>query len=157
MAKLVGRQEVARAFGRSPRWISRLVEHGMPKAGRGQYDLAQCMLWYIRYLQREMERRELPVNDTVGMSIRRERQRLVKAQADREEFELAQKRSELIPADVYAAETAKITNRACEAFLTLTSMAPKLEGLNRMAIKSKLDAAVREVLTTLSKGGQDNN
>jgi phage terminase Nu1 subunit (DNA packaging protein) len=72
----------------------------MPREACGKYDLAKCMLWYIRHLQKELERRELLPDDPVGMSLRRERHRLVKAQADRAEYELAEKRSQLIPVDV---------------------------------------------------------
>jgi phage terminase Nu1 subunit (DNA packaging protein) len=152
MAKLVGRAEVARIFARSPRWVSKLVDQGMPREACGQYDLAKCMLWYIRHLQKELERRELTPDST---PLRRERLRLVKAQADREEYELRQRRSQLIPIDVYEAERAARVNRVETVLLALPdAVAPELEGRTRSVIKSKLDAAVRQALTTLSKGRQ---
>ena len=88
----------------------------MPKADRGQYDLAQRMLWYIRYLQKELERRELLPDDPACVSLRKERLRLVKVHADREEYELKQKRAQLVPPEVIdefqRCRSAAITSRA---------------------------------------------
>jgi hypothetical protein len=48
--------------------------------------------------------------------------------------------------------------RQAERMLALpAAIAPELEGVSRLTIRSKLDAAVREVLMMLSKGGQDDD
>lgn len=152
MLKLVGRDEVARVFNCSPRWISGLVERGMPKMGRGEYDLGHCMLWYIRYLQKELERREVWPDDPTGVNLRKERLRLVKAQADREEHELSQKRAELVPPEVIAdckrEEYQRVRRAACAM---VDELVPQLEGQNRIMIKARIDDAVRDMLNRLAE------
>lgn len=149
MSKLISRADLARIFQRSPRWISKLVDHGMPREAGGKYDLAKCMWWYIRHLQKELERRELTPDDA---PLRRERLRLVKAQADSAEYEVKQKRSQLIPPEVMVEFQQESYERASRAALAMVDdLAPQLEGLNRTAIKAKIDAAVRDLLTRLSR------
>ena len=149
MEKVILRADLARLFQRSPRWISKLVDQGMPREIGGGYDVAKCMWWYIRHLQRELERRELTPDD---VPLRRERLRLVTAQADREEYELKQRRAQLAPAEVLAEFERGICDRITRAALAMVDdLAPQLEGLNRRTIRVKVDFAVRDMLTRLSK------
>ena len=43
--------KVAQVFRISEREVQRLViYHGMPRVSRGEYDLQECMLWYVHFL-----------------------------------------------------------------------------------------------------------
>src|SRR5712675_125628 len=54
MATLISVDKIAQAFKISERAVQRLVIYdGMPRVSRGQYDLAQCMMWYIRHLHKK--------------------------------------------------------------------------------------------------------
>jgi len=46
--------KVASALNLDPRRVQQLVQEGMPRMSRGQYDPVKYMVWYIRYLQREV-------------------------------------------------------------------------------------------------------
>jgi phage terminase Nu1 subunit (DNA packaging protein) len=35
-----------------------LVREGMPQLGRNKYELGQCFFWFVRHLQKELERRD---------------------------------------------------------------------------------------------------
>jgi phage terminase Nu1 subunit (DNA packaging protein) len=148
----VGVQKVAYALNVTVRRVQQLANEGMPHgAKRGQYDLAACMVWYIRYLQKALERRD-GSGDQAGASLRIERQRLVKAQADREELELARARGELIPVEMYQERMAGHIVAAKQRILALPSrISHQLEGENRNVIKQKLDTALRGALTALAK------
>lgn len=149
---LVSVDKVAKALNTGVRSVQRLVLEGMPRAERGKYDLAQCMLWYIRYLQKIVESRGLSTEDAVGASLRQERQRLIKAQADREELELSARRAELMPVALYGERIAAFTMTVRQRLLMLPArVAPQLEGENRVVIKAKLEQAVRGTLAALSE------
>src|SRR5690242_19449917 len=95
--KYVSREKLAQIFDCTPRWVSRLVEEGMPKKGRGQFDLARCLLWYIRYQARIVNRRE---NGPEGQMkrIREQQIALLSHKAEAAEYELARLRREYVPA-----------------------------------------------------------
>lgn len=78
----------------------------LPRADRGKYPLGESMHKYIVYLQNALERRELLGEDGKGSDLRKQRARLLKAQADDAEIELAKKRGELIPIALYKQEIA---------------------------------------------------
>jgi phage terminase Nu1 subunit (DNA packaging protein) len=147
----VGVDKVAKALNVTARRVQQLVKEGMPPPeSRGKYDLAQCMLWYIRYLQKVIEKREAP-EDMAGNSLRRQRERLVAAQAEREELELAEKKGEVVPIAVFEEATAKQITSARQHWLTMPSnIAHLLEGETRDVIKQRLVAEVRKILSSMS-------
>lgn len=148
---LVGVGKVAKALNVTVRRVNQLVNEGMPKAGHGRYDLAQCMLWYIRYLQKALERREGSPEDSVGATLRMERTLLIKAQREREELELAARRGELISASVVKDKWTAIAATLKQRILAGPGrIAHLLEGENRITIKGRLDEQAREILTALA-------
>jgi hypothetical protein len=49
--ELVPVDKIAQLFRISEREVQRLViYHGMPRVSRGEYDLQECMLWYVHFL-----------------------------------------------------------------------------------------------------------
>jgi phage terminase Nu1 subunit (DNA packaging protein) len=146
-----GVDKVAKALNITVRRVQQLAQEGMPRDGRGKYDLAQCMLWYIRYLQKIVDTRQMP--DSVGgNSLQVARERLVSAQADREELELAKVRGELIPVSLFEQVMSKHITSARQRLLTLPSnVAHMLEGETRDVIKGRLAAEIRNVLTSMGE------
>jgi hypothetical protein len=80
----------------TPVRVSQLVSLGMPKLGRGLYDLSKCAYWYIGHLRRATDRKETEGDDGSFTGVARERSRLLKAQADNEEFASAKNRRQLM-------------------------------------------------------------
>jgi phage terminase Nu1 subunit (DNA packaging protein) len=74
--------EVARACNVTVQRVNQLVGEGMPKVGRGQYELGPCMAWYVRYLQRALEAKTDPETRSDAVAFTRQRTRLVREQAD---------------------------------------------------------------------------
>lgn len=145
----VGVEKVSKALNVTVRRVQQLAQEGMPRDGRGKYDLAQCMLWYIRYLQNVIDKRESP-QGSIGDSLRTQRERLISAQADREELELAKLRGELIPASLFEQLMSKQITSARQRLLTLPgNVAHMLEGENRDVIKVRLAAEIKNVLTSM--------
>ena len=144
---LVGVDKVAAALNIEPRRVQQLCADGMPREMRGRYDLAKCMLWYIRYLQDSLKHRGAPTND----SIKDQRERLLKAQADREELNLAKDRGELIPIKVYEDEMSRHIEAVRQRLLLLpATAAPHLEGENRTVIKLRLDQEIRKIMEMIA-------
>src|SRR6185312_13739874 len=139
---LVSTVKVAETLRLSTRRVRQLVELGMPREKAGRYDLAKCMLWYIRHLQREIERRELD-NSPESTALRAQRLRLLTAQAAREELELARESVKLIPVNEYDAMMAEHVTAVRQRFLAVpANIAPGLEGEDRESIKLKLEKEI---------------
>ncbi len=92
--------DLSTLFGIVPRSVQRLAkDEGMPQEGHGKYDLYRCAAWYIRYLQKAIERRSTSDGGDGLVSWSVERARAMRAEADLKEIEVARARSELIPVD----------------------------------------------------------
>jgi phage terminase Nu1 subunit (DNA packaging protein) len=89
-------QQLTRFLNLSERRICQLVKEGMPKEARGQYDPIKCAARYIRYLQNALEKKAVPTLDGGFAGEREERVRLIRADADLKEIELAKERGQLI-------------------------------------------------------------
>jgi phage terminase Nu1 subunit (DNA packaging protein) len=84
-------ERVADALNLTPRRVQQLVKEGMPREKRGEYDPIKCLLWYIRYLQAQVSRLSPNVapEGSEGDQERKQRIRLLQADADLRELELA--------------------------------------------------------------------
>lgn len=92
-------EAVAQACNLTVRRVNQLAAEGIfPKEGRGAYNLGKCMMAYIRYLQDAMQSRSTTDDKGDLRSLQAERTMLVKSQREREEFDLAVKRGEFVPA-----------------------------------------------------------
>jgi len=157
MATLVNVEKLAKAFNRDARRIQQLVKEGMPRQGRGQYDLGACMLWYIRYLQDLVEKKSANVGGGEFLGLNDQRVRGLRADAELKEMELALKRG----------QTAKLTDvRASLSDLVLMTKArllaipPRLavevmgEG-SRVMIQAKIEQAIKDALNQLADDGSN--
>ena len=153
----VGR--VAQALNLTESRVHQLVKEGLPREGRGQYDAVKCMLWYIRYLQAVIEKKAVNIGDPSGAGYageREERVRLLRADADLREIELAKERSQLVTlADVEAFHTELVLTTKARMMAIPPRIAPELVGeTSRVMIQAKIEKAIKEALSNLAKGPQ---
>ena len=120
---------------------------------RGQYDAMKCMLWYVRYLQRALERKAVPTLDGRFVGEREERIRLLRADADLREMELAKGRSQLVALrDVESALADLVLTTEGRVMAIPQRLASELVGeTSRVMIQAKLEKAFKECLAYLAK------
>jgi phage terminase Nu1 subunit (DNA packaging protein) len=153
MAQTVSCATVAKALNLTERRVMQLVNEGMPRAGRGEYDPWACALWYIRYLQKAVEQRGTGNDDGSATSWREEKKRLVRLQANNEELEYRRKLGELAPVEVFESKIVEFATTVKGRFLALPSkIAPRLEGESRDVIRLKLFEAVKDLFNGLAEG-----
>ena len=150
---IVGPDKIALALNLTPQRIHQLVKAGMPKEGRAQYDIGQCLMWYVRYLQRSLGKKEGMDEEGEITSIKAERTRLLKAQADAAEHELSRKRGEVISLSDYELIITDLIVQTRAQLLALPARATtRVKGLDDPnLIERVLSEEVREALKHLSK------
>ena len=117
--------KVSQALNVTAQRVQQLANEGMPKEGRGKYDLGKCMVWYIRYLQKALERRAVPTSDGEYTALGDVKVRSIRADAELKELELARQRRELIAATDVEQRWSEIVAVTKARFLAL---APRLNG-----------------------------
>lgn len=104
MGKMISKKELADLIGKSPRWISKLIDEGMPIAGGGgrgvevQIDSQAAIEWLVA---REV-RRELGDEDDDGeglASASAEDRMLKRARREKLQIEIDKERGRLLPAE----------------------------------------------------------
>jgi phage terminase Nu1 subunit (DNA packaging protein) len=139
---------VAALFGCTDRHVQRFTQEGMPKAAHGKYDLASCAGWYIARLRQELDEERQK-----GGNLEFEQTRETKAKADIAELKAAQMRRELIPIDIYRQRVSAHHSVVRQNMLALPGqIAPQLEGLARIEIKTRLDKRIKDLLNSLATG-----
>jgi phage terminase Nu1 subunit (DNA packaging protein) len=149
---LVGPEKVAQALNLTVSRVHQLVKEGMPKDGRGSFDPVKCMLFYIRYLQAALEKKSVPTLDGGFVGEREERVRLLRADADLREIELAEKRGQLVAIhDVEMEMTNLVLTTKARIMAIPPRLAPELVGENsRVMIQAKIEKACKEALASLA-------
>jgi phage terminase Nu1 subunit (DNA packaging protein) len=152
-------QKLASVLNLDERRIQQLVHEGMPRAARGQYDPVKCMLWYIRYLQKALERKAVPTLEGGFVGEREERIRLLRADADLRELALAKDRALYVALpDVEATLTELAVTTTARVMAIPPQLAPMLVGeRSRLMIQAKIEKACKEALAFLAKVGRDGN
>ena len=145
--------KVASALNLDERRVQQLVKEGMPRETRGQYDPVKCMLWYIRFLQGALEKKAVPTLDGGFVGEREERVRLLRADADLREMELARERSLVISIDDYERTLADLILTTKARIMAIPPrLAPDLVGeTSRVMVQAKLEKACKESLAYLAK------
>jgi phage terminase Nu1 subunit (DNA packaging protein) len=155
--QIVGIKELAVLLNLSIARISQLVKLGLPKKCRGKYDRDQCAGWYIRYLQALAEKKAIVLGEggEAFISERAERLRLLRADADLREMELARERSQLVAIQDVEKEMAGLILVTRARVLAIGArVAPALVGENsRLMIQAVIETAQKEVLSRLAKQG----
>jgi phage terminase Nu1 subunit (DNA packaging protein) len=149
--------KVASALNLDERRVQQLVKEGMPRETRGQYDPVKCMLWYIRYLQKALEKKAVPTLDGGFVGEREERVRLLRADADLREIELAKERGVLVALpDIEATLTDLVLTTKARIMAIPPRLAPELVGeTSRVMIQAKLEKACKESLAYLARAVND--
>jgi phage terminase Nu1 subunit (DNA packaging protein) len=149
--------KVASALNLDERRIQQLVKEGMPREARGQYDPVKCMLWYIRYLQQALEKKAVPTLEGGFVGEREERVRLLRADADLREMELAKERGLLVALpDIEATLTDLVLTTKARIMAIPPRLAPELVGeTSRVMIQAKLEKACKESLAYLARAVND--
>lgn len=144
---------IAQALNLTEMRVQQLVKEGMPREGRGQYDAMKCMAWYIRYLQAALKKKSVPTADGAFVGEREQRVRLLKADADLREIELARERGELVAiSDVEAEMTNLVLTTKARILAVAPCVAPELLGLtSRVTAHAIVEKALNEALLQLSK------
>jgi phage terminase Nu1 subunit (DNA packaging protein) len=155
MAAIVTPAIVADALNLTQRRIAQLVHEGMPRKGRGKYDLWACAQWYIRFLQRAIEQRATENDDETTSNLTAEKKRLLRIRADREQLAYRKEAGEVIAAHLVDDKFVTFAGQIRERFLSLpTRIASQLEGESREVIRDKLYQSIRDQLNSL---GADPN
>jgi hypothetical protein len=152
-------ERVAQALNLTEQRVQQLVKEGMPREGRGQYDPVKCMLWYIRYLQSALEKKSVPMNDGSFAGEREERVRLLRADADMREIELAKERSQLVAIpDIEQMFTDLVLTTKARVMAIAPRLAPELVGeTSRVMIQAKIEKSCKEALAYLASRGKDGS
>jgi terminase small subunit / prophage DNA-packing protein len=149
----VSPDKVAQALNLTVSRVHQLVKEGLPKEGRGQFDPVKCLLWYVRYLQQALEKKSVPMADGAFAGEREQRVRLLRADADLREIELAKERGQLVPlSDVEAEMTDLVLTTKARILAVAPRVAPELLGLtSRVMAHAIVEKALNEALHQLSK------
>ena len=151
--------KVANALNLTEQRVQQLVKEGMPREGRGQYDAVKCMLWYIRYLQQALEKKSIPTLDGGYAGEREERVRLLRADADLREMELAKERGQLISLATHESELSNLVLTTKARIMAVPPrLAPELvTETSRLMIQAKMEAALKDALALLAKSFNDGS
>lgn len=151
--------KVASTLNLDERRVQQLVKEGLPREARGQYDPVKCMLWYIRYLQAALRKKAVPTRDAGFVSEREERVRLLRADADLREIELAKERGMLVALpDVEKLVSDLVLATKARIMAIPPRLAPELVGeTSRVMIQAKLEKACKESLAYLARAVNDGN
>ena len=141
---------VSKAMNITPRRVQQLRAEGMPSTGRGQYELGPCMAWYIRYLQKALEKRG-PNTHPETPDLVAEKTRLAREQGDKLSLENQVRRGELVEIEQVGAEWDDLVLAARAKLLSMpTKVAPQLVGRTdpnaiRTIIRDEVHAALAEL------------
>lgn len=153
----VNAEKLAQALNLTESRVHQLVREGLPKEGRGQFEPVKCMLFYIRYLQKALERKSVPTLDGGYVGEREERVRLLRADADLREIELAKERGHLVAIqDVEKEMTDLVLTTKARIMAIPPRLAADLVGeTSRVMIQAKLERACKESLAYLAKAHEN--
>ena len=138
--------ETAKLLDVTPRRVQQLASDGIvPKAERGDYDLAKCTIAYIRYLRRL-------AHGSGDLSLTDERTRLAKEQADKIERENLIERGELVPVGIVVGILEKIFVAFRARIISIPGkIAPQIVGVNTIPeVKGLVEGVIFEALDEIS-------
>lgn len=142
---------LAKIFNLTPRRIQQLANEGMPKADRGQYDVSACTMWYIRYMQGQLLKRQDDGVRDETIHWTRERTRLAREQAETSALRNAEMRGELVNVTILKQRLGHVFGNIRQNTISLGSkVAAELEGKSAGEIKAIIDREARILLESLA-------
>ena len=150
---IVSVERLMKELGITERWVHRLVEAGMPRASHGKYDLHLCFRWYIRFLQGAVRKRSLFSEEAGEKSLTQEKIRLLSAEADLKEIELAKQRGQLVAVDDVEKEVTELvlTTKARLMAIPARLAAEVIGETTRVSVQVKIEKHIKEVLRGLAR------
>jgi phage terminase Nu1 subunit (DNA packaging protein) len=156
--RVLGINAVAERLKLTPRRVQQLVAEkpeGLPKEGRGRYDIDKVLDWYIAKLERQLAG-ESDEEGSIGYNKERARDRA--AAADLRELSLAERRGQLIAIpDVEKAMTDLVVSTKAAILSVPGRVALSLVGSDAGAIREKLEHELEAALSKLSGRQLDTN
>lgn len=148
---------IAKLFGLTERRVQQLARDGIiPKPEKNQYELVGCVRSYINYLQQRAFGKGVGPQDTHV-----ERARLLKAQADMAEIELAERTGALVTVDRVEADWTDMVTACRAKMLSIpTKTAYQIAHLdNPQEIEKFLKRTIYEALAEMAayETDQDEN
>ena len=140
---------IARFLNLTERRVQQLARDGIiPKADKGKYDLVRCVQHYVQYLQERAYG-----NGDTARDTHHERARLIKAQADKTELEVAEMRGQLIPIEIIEHDWMQHVSSCRMRLLAIPSKSAfQIASLKEPAeIERFLKASIYEALTELAR------
>jgi phage terminase Nu1 subunit (DNA packaging protein) len=142
---------IATLFNLTPRRVQQLANEGMPKADRGNYDVRACTMWYIRYMQGQLLKRQDDEVRDETVKWTRERTRLAQEQAETSALRNAEMRGELISLSILKQRLGHVFGNIRQNTLALGSkIAPECEARSAIEIKEIIDREARILLESLA-------
>lgn len=149
---IVNAKTLATLFNLSIRRIYQLAGEGIiPRADKGKYPLIECVQAYIKYLQ------SLSLGPGGPIDLHSERTRLVRANADKSELELASMRGDFLPAQVVRVVWQdQVAAFRAKMLSVPTKLAAELIGIeSKKQIEAITKRHIWEALGELSEHGGD--
>ncbi len=146
---------IAKLFGLTERRVQQLAKDGIiPKPEKNQYELVGSVRAYINYLQQRAFGKGAAPRDT-----HLERARLIKAQADMAEIDLAEKTGALVTVDRLEADWMAMVNACRSKLLSIpTKVAYQISNLkDPEEIENFLKRTIHEALTELASYEHDDS
>ncbi len=140
---------IARFLNLTERRVQQLARDGIiPKPEKGKYDLVRCVQQYVQYLQDRAYGSGVSAQDT-----HHERARLIKAQADKTELEVATMRNQLVAIESVETDWLQHISACRMRLLALpTKTAFQIAVMQEpAAIERFLKHSIYEALTELAK------
>ena len=146
-------EQIATVLNMTPQMVNRHVKlHGMPRVGRGEYDLVKSVHWYINYLKRQIEEARKG-----GETEAQARQRLVIADANMKELSYARARGKMVELDIAKQLWARLVLAFKSKLLLMPSKLPTLVmgRDNPNEVREIIEKEVTEALNELSQARID--
>jgi phage terminase Nu1 subunit (DNA packaging protein) len=136
-------------IGRRHFYGLKLLAGTPPDVSRGRYNASTWVLWYVRFLSAELERRGSPGGPESG-AMQAERLKLISAQVQRIEMENAVARGDLLELDeVRDAMTRKLINCKSRLRAIPSGLGPTLVNTSGAECAKRLAVAIDQALTEL--------
>lgn len=150
---LHGRETLRTWLGVTDSRIPQLLKLGMPRDPGGQYDLLACLMWYMRFLQRSVQRNKSDDGTGTMRNIRDERQGLLRAQRQQKEHELAVSRREVVAISDVELTLSQMASWGTAILEGIPDkLTPRITGLtDPLQVYALLQDEIQAVMTALSK------
>ena len=127
---IVDRQTLSECLNISTNRVSQLVRDGMPKQGRGKYDLAECVRWFLAF--------KLKTGTHSTANVNEARKKLYEAQVEKTELETSKIKRETIPADEHMIDMNQLAVLFSSGLDAIGGrLASQLAGMNDPAVISE--------------------